>query len=1381
MKKLLQVLVFALVAFALIACNDKPKVNVSSLELSGLTGEGTALKPFELAVGLNQTKSTPIIIEPDDIDVQVSFRLVKKVNSQFEALTQSDTKGVEILTSSDQSKLDLKGLVVGEYYVEISIKDSDLVAYVKVTVSSTDTKVTSINFPLLTGEGTVSSPYLAEVAYSQSVQLSFTVAPSTATNKEIEWTVVKKVGNEVVELQNTDDPIVEIENTTVTRITVKGISESGIGYIRGTAKDGSGVVAIVEVTIIAFTPVTALESSRLLEGTTTDYMFKTAVGTQWDMSGEQLARKDGLIAGIAGPGAGQAAEDMTYWPSLYNLDFKVTPENASNPTLIFEYSVAGIIQLNADGTWEALKAGTTIVTVKSFTNPDVNFTIEVTVEDSLYPGITKEAFDALDVSDLSVWDFDDRPDDLRTRPLILEWQLVQMQSNTFRGATGDDGNQKMFYLGQPNRIYGIALESRVNNNFGDINKTTAMIWNKVGIGAEATTMEIVIGNNDKVHNQYRIVMVTEDKTVYVLKDWTALTIPNGSSRVNGIEIPAGVKGKTVAVVIEQRLTEKDNNGELHIKGIWINQYTPVTAVQLETADGTYGQGASFNIVASVTPNNATDKRLTYVVSPASQGVTVDVSGKVSITANATVGSYQIRVMSLDNTQVWVDYTLTVEPNVPLTAFSIQGIDHNDTLSATFGSVIGEGGREINLTDAPLQLNFHFNEGASNQTWTSVVTGTSVTLSESGKLTFEGVGQSVVTITPNGNESLAVTFTVDVVAYDSTKTIVEGVQINATEAMNKIASTNQSWTTKATVLADWQARNINRNHGGSKVADFTDNDGKIVFEGHSTNANFTTPINMAWTKVLVAQDIESFQFKVRSHDDDRIMESTNFRVRVITLGNNPAVTELIGWTTVAGRWKQNQEWFKVTLDISQFKGQEIIIVIEQTGSLQNNGNWPRYSDSGAGAYLHMRDFELLETEAPALDALYQIRQAFTPHINLMGTGFGYENNPYTSNVYDNGSVKPFKMTYTGALGQSIVLNTTTPFIQNSSQEIPMFYMWGLYPALNNNHQNNPVSFELVNPTNGVITLEGQTLTVVGRGQAELRISYNSFGSETEKVSMVVVIESIDADYVPVESISLSAMSGSYIVGSSFQLTATVNPVDATDSRVVYSVLPSTGVTISATGLVQIANEATPGEYLITVQSVDDEDIKVTYTLTVQPKPDFVDVSSGITFKFETANEFELFTSSSIDRATTNYAVLNKTIDSNWNICLDGGDCDGIQAAVVLSGEDASIDESTANSWISIKVKLGSAQALKFVVGTDAGAAHFLAKVIDADGVETILTQQNVGQWQLLPGGYNQGNLVGNFDLSNWANQIVTIVFMYDQYETNGSRIFLDSIGFVALPA
>ncbi|QWB95498.1 hypothetical protein KHQ89_05965 [Mycoplasmatota bacterium] len=517
MKKFSLVFVLLVLSIFMVACGDIDTV-VEKIDIPGLTGEGTIVDPFTLEMALDETISSEIEVTGDDVSFK--FDYVKMVGESFEVLGAEDTTGIQILSSSDNSKLDIKAVALGTYYVRVAPVDVDLEIFVKVVVAEETTvdMMESINFPLLTGSGTLEDPFIAEVSYTQTLDFSFSVSPQKTSNKAITWSLMKKVDDTLVDLESTDTKVIDLVSSSVTKISVEALAETGTGYIKGEAQDGSGTVVYIEVSILEFTPVESIATDVLLVGTETDYIMKTAVGTQWDMLEEELARKDGLIAGTAGPGAGQAVEDMTYWPSLYNLSFTTLPETASNDMLLFEYSVEGIVTFNADGSYEALSAGTTVVTVKSFTNPEVSITIEVVVEDSLYAGILASDFENLDVSDRSDWNFDDNPDNLATRPLLLEWQVVQMQTNSVRGENSDDGNQKIFYLGTADRVYGIDLESRVNEGFGDINKTTALVWNKVAIGAEATTMEAVIGNNDKVHNQFRIVMVTSDKTVYVLQD-----------------------------------------------------------------------------------------------------------------------------------------------------------------------------------------------------------------------------------------------------------------------------------------------------------------------------------------------------------------------------------------------------------------------------------------------------------------------------------------------------------------------------------------------------------------------------------------------------------------------------------------------------------------------------------------------------------------------------------------------------------------------------------------------------------------------------------------------------------------------------------------------
>lgn len=1102
MRKFSLLLIGIMVAL-IVACTTDTTVTLTGIKLEDLEGTGTLASPYVVTIEVGQTLTTPITLEPSDASATVAFGLGKMESGAFVAYDNSDTKVIELATTELALHLSVRGLVEGEGFVELSA--ASIRAYVKVIVEAEDDQpgddilVTSITFPLISdGNGSLSNPYHTSVAATQEADYSFAVLPNNATDKTITWEVGTMEDDVFTPLDGEDDAIIEIVDATAIRLTIKGLLGDESGYIRGTAVDGSNTVVYMRVDVEAFNPVEEIIATALLEGDETDYVFKTAKNTTWDMSASELSRKDNILAGIGSPGGGQAVNDLTYWPSLYNFGIDVAPQDASNKNINISYSEAGIFTLNLDGSYQALSAGTTIVTISSASNPEVSVTVEVVVEDTLYPGILKEDFDNKEISVLSSWDFDENPDNLGSRPLLEEWENVILQTNSLRGSTGDDGNQKIFYLGTSDRVYGIALEGRVNTNRGDINRPTALVWNKVYISEVATTIDLVIGNNDKTHGQYRIVLVDEQGSVYVVQDWTGLTTPNASNRINDLEIPAAAKGKELAFVIEHRLTQTNDNAELHLKAVFINQYTPVMGMQLEEIEGTYGQGAQFELNTLVTPANATNKTLLYSVSPSGAGVSVN-QGIVSIALGTDPGEYTITVVSQDNSNIYETYLLTVTDNVPTTDFEIMDIEDGDILNATYDpSTI------VSHTDIPYQLYFTFNEGASDTTWSVDLDGTSVTVSQTGLITFVGVGTTTVTITPNANEDLVIMFDVVVSEYTESSLVAPGVYVTQTEAQNTPVSQYTSWLTQSLVRSEWRAENVNRDHGASKVDNPGDDTGRIVLEGHAPTANFTQPINIIWNKVFISEDINSFKFMVRSHDDDRVLESTNFRVKVIELGETFSVDTLLDWTTIAGRWKQGHLWYDVLLDVSTYQGSEIIILIEQTGSLQNNGDWAKYSDSGAGAYFHIKGFELLEAEAPSITSQYRILAAFTNQSVTLPDGFAIENNPYTQTVIEDGELSPFKVVFNGELNTIWTLSTDSPFSSNGNVSAqPYFYIWGLFPALNNHHNQTSVSYEVLN--DGVLSLDENVLTVLQAGTTTLKVNYLAFGSTDIYVALDVTVE------------------------------------------------------------------------------------------------------------------------------------------------------------------------------------------------------------------------------------------------------------------------------------
>ena len=497
-------------------------------------------------------------------------------------------------------------------------------------------------------EGTYESPYNLYLAQGQSVSVSYTVQPKDATDKSVTWSVVEGTG-----LTFSD---------TGTKLTITAAADATTSIVEGKTNDGSDLTVYFKVTIESYTPVTGITSSTLkADDGEYDYVFVTALGTKWDMSGDPLKRGQDLLNGNIFGGS-QAPRNITYWPLLQNFGLQVSPADATDPTVIFSYSNEEIIKIDVDGTWTALKAGETVITVSSYSEPDVKATIKVVVKDSLYNGILLEDYNNATVSGLTSWDLDADHNTAAQFARYDDWHLVMIHSNASRGDTGIDNNQKIFYMGQSDRPYGICLENNVGKNSGgSLTSAASLMWAKLQIPAGAETFNIKIGNNDKVHGQYRVLFVAEDGAVTELTAGWIGFVSGPSESTQKLEIPKALQGATGAMVVEHRLTEYDNNAELQIKVMKFEGYNPVTSIELRKTEGTYKPGQAFAINASAKPDNATNDALIYYVaeSSADKGVTVDAKGNVTIAETTAGGEYIIVVAAAENHEIKAEFKLTV--------------------------------------------------------------------------------------------------------------------------------------------------------------------------------------------------------------------------------------------------------------------------------------------------------------------------------------------------------------------------------------------------------------------------------------------------------------------------------------------------------------------------------------------------------------------------------------------------------------------------------------------------------------------------------------------------------------------------------------------------
>lgn len=623
------------------------------------------------------------------------------------------------------------------------------------------TKVFISNLSSDDGEGTLSDPYIVTITNNATSTHNLTVQPSGA-DAEFEWKVGTAESDAFTESSSAALTVTQAEK----KLTIASKEDTGDFIVQGSAKTGD-LTVYIKVTVNEYV---ALESFTLngfekaeVEGGGYDYYFKTAKGTTWNLTDGEAARKDNM-----GKDPNLTPDNLTYYPNLYQFSFLPVPSNASDTAWIMTAEDESIFSTNADGNWTADKAGETIVTVTN-TAEEASIKIKVEVVDTVYPGILKADYDAAEAATDFDWDFDayttdenKATDAERMFARLGQWNVVM--NKTTSNPDGDDHNQKIFYLGDPDRPYGIDLECHIDANTGvNAGSSIAMIWTKAALPAGVQSIQMKVGNNNKDFTQFRAVMVKEDGTVYSLTDGWQTMGADGAGTVYSFRIPDDCKGSTVAIAVEASLTKAGENAEIMVKGVWIE--LPIQSVAFVAAQKTVSQGSTVDLAVTVTPTKVIDDSMDYAVTKSPEGgegkLTVDEKGKVTIAKDAPVGDYVVTVTSRANADVKATCTLSVSDYKPVTAFEAQykGLDgaFHDLDGAQLSVKQGADALELQFTFAPAD--------ASTQTYQVTYSNNNIVNldAENNLLSFIVPGDVTVTVTPDAAEAAdqAVTFSVTV--------------------------------------------------------------------------------------------------------------------------------------------------------------------------------------------------------------------------------------------------------------------------------------------------------------------------------------------------------------------------------------------------------------------------------------------------------------------------------------------------------------------------------------------------------------------------------------------------------------------------------------------
>lgn len=1199
--KALLCIVFALllgVCFTFAACEPSTDDTKATIGIGGQTADADG----EYSLTLEEGKSGAYTLIVGTL-TDYSF----SVTSSASEVATGSVSGTQLTVSAlaeGSAKLTVS---------EASEKANDLVINVTVTASEdpgADEDVTGVSISNTRGgTGTIADPYTVSMAESNSSEHTLVVRPSGADNT-FTW--------EVGAIENGtftagSDAISATQDGT--KLTITSTEQIGTYALRGTAQAG-GFTVYLQVTVTEYTKLTGIEANLTADSTDEyDYVLVTAKGTSWDMTNGMSKRGETILAGGAGKTQYQIPleENLTYFASLYAMTFTPVPAEASSTTWVASYSTEGIFTLDPNsGTWSADAAGETIVTVTNVPE-EASITIKVTVEDTLYTGILSSAYAAETTSDKTGWNFDGFPDPWgegdaeKAMALYSDWNLVMNKTTSDAGSTaeGGDGGQKIFYAGDPDRVYGVDMELRVDSSTGlnaNTDNTIALMWAKVNMPAQATTFTIKIGTNtgNKDFLNYRVVFVAGDGSVSDISGGWIAKEEDGTGTNATYTIPESAKGKEGALVIEYALSKANDNIEAIVKDIQIATYTPVESVTANPDAASVGQGGQYTVQTTVAPANATDKSLTYAVTTAPEtgyitDITVNSNGVISVSPDAVPGAYTITITSNDNAEATDTFTLTVTEYVAVTEFngalSLGGREVNYGTAGQLDGAALTASYDANgiYTDSALTFAAQFNENASVVTYSVAVNGTGVAWNaDNNTFTFNAVGTSEITITPTDNEDLAISFTVNVVEYQ----LVAGTHITSTSVGLMSADTSTLWANNAQ-MHNFYYNTVDKSHGNAKY----NYDGDVMqFESHTVVTNNTNPVNVGYNYVTVGSDVNYLVFNVHGHSDDRILESSNFRVRVLTNDGGWAAATLLNWTTVASRWKQGDEWFTIALDVSAYQGKNVVILFEMTGGFQNgSGTYPNGSDSSAGAYLYLGNIRLLaEAPAGALTATGGQVEELRMYANasLAAAGWTVSANGSTGSYNTEKVYQPLTLTYAGSLSEATTLALTTTSFYSASVASSL-YPWGVFPALNNSAASDAPTLMYTASDEGYFTIENGVITPVANGTGTLYVEAAAQSGESVTFEVKVVIAAVDKSVTIKEASRTIEPGDSYTLSyetvpgaAEVTMTVTQKPDGATDDMFTL-----------ADGKFTPAANAVLGDYVITVALKDDPSVSGTVTVTV----------------------------------------------------------------------------------------------------------------------------------------------------------------------------------------
>ena len=505
----------------------------------------------------------------------------------------------------------------------------------KVTITVTSTSNSSVsatceitvNAKVIPATGIALDKTTAELTEGETLTLTATVTPEDATDKTVTWTssdeTVATVANGVVTALKAGKATItakagEVSATCEITVNAKVIPTTGITLDKTTAEMTEGETLTLTATV---TPENATDKTvvwtssdetvaTVANGVVT--AFKAGKATIRAKSGEVSATCEITVNAKVIPATGIALDkttaELTEGETL-TLTATVTPEDATDKTVAWTSSDETVATV-VDGVVTALKAGKATITAKA---GEMSATCDITVNAKVIPatGI------ALDKTTAELTEGETLTLTATVTPEDATDKTVAWTSSDETIATVANGVVTALKAGKvtitaKSGEVSAACEVTVN----------AKVIPATGSALDKTTAELTEGETLTLTATVSPEDATDKTVVWTSSDETVATVANGV-------VTALKAGK---VTITAKSGEVSATCELTVNA----KVIPATGIALDKTTAELTEGETLSLTATVTPENATDKTVTWASSD--EAVVKVVNGVVSAlkTGKATI-------------------------------------------------------------------------------------------------------------------------------------------------------------------------------------------------------------------------------------------------------------------------------------------------------------------------------------------------------------------------------------------------------------------------------------------------------------------------------------------------------------------------------------------------------------------------------------------------------------------------------------------------------------------------------------------------------------------------------------------------------------------------